>query len=251
MGREFFPEIERIYNDAATAAGTTDTTPLFEHADAVADESLEYYRNVLDHSVEARRPMWQIMLGGVFDRHPGLKLLPTEIRVDWVPATLRHLDKVYEENRLRCRPAQAQRVLGDELQRWSVVHPPVRGRRCATRSGWRRSCFGRDYPHPEGTWPCTTDFLRVAFDGVPEHEVRLMLGENAIRFLELDRTRLAQIAKRIGPDIERDHRWGARLRPEIVEASPLRSGFLKPSEGDRRIPELDLVLREDLAGITA
>jgi len=33
--------------------------------------------------------MWQLMLGGVFDRHPNLKLMMTEVRADWIPATLR------------------------------------------------------------------------------------------------------------------------------------------------------------------
>ena len=62
--------------------------------------------------------------------------------------------------------------------------------------------FGRDYPHPEGTWPHTREWLRDAFAGVPEDELRLMLGENAIRFFGLDRDRLAEIAKRIGPTVE-------------------------------------------------
>ena len=43
--------------------------------------------------------------------------------------------------------------------------------------------FGRDYPHTEGTWPNTSDYLRRLFAGVPERDVRLILGENAIRFL--------------------------------------------------------------------
>jgi hypothetical protein len=58
--------------------------------------------------------------------------------------------------------------------------------------------FGRDYPHPEGTWPHTKQWLQDAFAGVPEQELRLMLGENAIRFFGLDRARLAEYAKRIG-----------------------------------------------------
>jgi predicted TIM-barrel fold metal-dependent hydrolase len=46
-----------------------------------------------------RRAMWQLMLGGVFDRHPQLKLMMTEVRADWLPATLRHLDEVYAARR--------------------------------------------------------------------------------------------------------------------------------------------------------
>ena len=46
-----------------------------------------------------RRAMWQLMLGGVFDRHPGLKLMMTEVRADGIPATLTHLDRAYDWHR--------------------------------------------------------------------------------------------------------------------------------------------------------
>jgi len=42
--------------------------------------------------IKARQPMWQMMYGGVFDRHPNLKLSMTEVRLDWIPANLAHLD---------------------------------------------------------------------------------------------------------------------------------------------------------------
>ena len=45
--------------------------------------------------VSPRRPLWQLMFGGVFDRQPDLKLVMTEVRADWLPATLRELDDLY------------------------------------------------------------------------------------------------------------------------------------------------------------
>jgi hypothetical protein len=111
--------------------------------------------------------------------------------------------------------------------------------------------FGRDFPHPEGTWPNTADFLRVAFAGVPEDELLLMLGENAIRFLNLDRSRLADIAKRIGRTVEEIVGGGPNIRPELLENFGSRSQFLKPAEGDAKIPMVDQLLQRDLAGIGA
>ena len=248
---EVFPQIERIYNDVVTAAGTTDYNALFEHAYAVADESIEYYRNLLDHSVPARRPMWQLMLGGVFDRHPNLKLMPTEIRVDWVPATLRLLDTVYEEHRseIPAKRKPSEYWTSNCLGGASFIHRSEVEMRHDI--GVETICFGRDYPHPEGTWPYTKEFLRAAFAGVPETEVRLMLGENAIRFLGLDRARLAQIAKRIGPNIADIIGPNTEVRAELIENFAQRSGFLKPSEGEGKIPEVERVLRDDLAGLAS
>jgi hypothetical protein len=58
--------------------------------------------------VGPRKAMWQLMLGGVFDRYPDLRLVMTEVRADWLPATLRHLDDVYERARRRACQTQAK-----------------------------------------------------------------------------------------------------------------------------------------------
>ena len=74
-----------------------------------------------------------------------------------------------------------------------------------------------------------------------------MLGENAVRFLTLDHDRLADIAKRIGPSIE-DVIGGddPAVRPELVTNFDQHGGFLKPAEGEDRLPMVDSLLREDL-----
>ena len=46
--------------------------------------------------------------------------------------------------------------------------------------------FGRDFPHPESTWPNTWDWLRDAFSGVPEDDVRAIVGENALTCYRID-----------------------------------------------------------------
>jgi hypothetical protein len=86
---------------------------------------------------------------------------------------------------------------------------------------------------------------------VPEHEVRLMLGENLISFLDLDRARLEQIAARIGPSITEITGSTSAVPAELLDHFAQRNGFLKPSEGESKIAELDEIVRNDLAGLTA
>jgi energy-coupling factor transporter ATP-binding protein EcfA2 len=66
------------------------------------------------------------------------------------------------------------------LQGSDITH--VTAERRAHRPGARRPRGVRrpDYPHPEGTWPNTHDWIRDAFGDVPVDEARLILGENAI-----------------------------------------------------------------------
>ncbi len=160
-----FSAVERIYNDVADAAGSTDQEALYAHADAVSQESLDFFFNFLNKNVDSRRPMWQMMLGGVFDRFPELKVLLTEIRLDWIPATLAHLDAVYDQHRDQL-PAQRR-----PSEYWptnfmagaSFIHKAEVDHR--HELGVDTILFGRDFPHPEGTWPHTREFLRAAFTG--------------------------------------------------------------------------------------
>jgi hypothetical protein len=106
--------------------------------------------------------------------------------------------------------------------------------------------FGRDYPHPESTWPHTREWMRDAFAGLPVDEVAAILGENVIRFLDLDHARLQVIADRVGPTVDEIVRSPA-VPAELVEVFANRSGYLKPWEGDTKLDLVDNLLRDDLA----
>jgi predicted TIM-barrel fold metal-dependent hydrolase len=193
-----------------------------------------------------RQVMWQMMLGGVFDRHPGLRLLMTEVRGDWLPATLHHLDASYERTRSTLPAKRRPSEYWQEhcLVSLSFVHRaevPMRH-----EIGLDRITFGRDYPHREGTWPNTTDWLADAFGGVPADEVRLMLGENAIHFFGLDRTKLSAVAATIGPPVERVTARTPDLDPRMVASWDARGGYLKPRE-ELDVEGIDAMLLPDIA----
>jgi hypothetical protein len=59
--------------------------------------------------------------------------------------------------------------------------------------------WGSDYPHQEGTWPRTRLAMRNTFAGIPEPEVRMILGFNALAVYDLDEAALRAVAERIGP----------------------------------------------------
>jgi hypothetical protein len=186
------------------------------------------------------------MMGGAFDRHPNLKFMPTEIRLDWLPATLAFLDKAFDEHRAELPATRKPSEYWNDhcLSGASFIHKAEVEMR--HEIGIETIAFGRDYPHPEATWPHTADWLRDAFAGVPDDEVRLMLGENMIRYFDLDRDRLAEIAKRIGPDIEAIN-GGGSVNPELIDNFMMRGGYLKPAEGDAKLGQVEEVLNEDLA----
>jgi hypothetical protein len=170
--------------------------------------------------------MWQLMAGGVFDRHPKLKLILNEVRADWVPAVL----QVFDE-RFAAGDTPLKRTPSAYFRQHVYVSPSSpRQTEVAMRHeiGLDRFVFGRDYPHPEGTWPNTADWIRATFAGVPENEVRMILGENAIACFALDRDMLTRISDRIGfrPEdvLGDDH----HVDPALLDHFDIRAGYKQP-----------------------
>ena len=153
----------------------------------------------------SRRGLWQLIFGGVFERHPGLKLVLTEQRVVWVPETLANLDSVYF--------SQVHAELAASLPRppseYWADHCFLSGSFLAPfevaarhEVGLDNLMWATDYPHNEGTWPRTRLAMRNTFADVPEPEVRKILGENALAVYDLDEAAIRAVAARIGPTPE-------------------------------------------------
>ena len=179
---------------------------------------------------EPLQALWQMMLGGVFDRFPDLRFMLTELRADWIPSLLVHLDEVYDRSRadLPAKRKPSEYWHTNCLQSISFMHKcevPMRH-----EIGIENIVFARDYPHPEGTWPNTKQWLRDAFGGVPENELRMVLGENAIEMLNLDRAELEAIAQRVGFTVDDILGPGPEIDERMIHTWDLRSGYLKQAQ---------------------
>ena len=208
------------------------------------EEFVLHARDFFELNLKPRQAMWQMMLSGVFDHHPNLTLLVTELRADWLPTTLAHLDATYLANRdqvpAKRMPSEYWRT--NCLAGVSFMHKAEVETRYEI--GVESMNIGRDYPHSEGTWPNTDKWLSDLFDGVPEEEVKLMLGGNLIRTLKLDRAPLDKIAAKIGPDMA-EITGGTKADQKLREIFQNRGGYLKPAE-QADTDALDKLLAEDL-----
>jgi predicted TIM-barrel fold metal-dependent hydrolase len=151
----------------------------------------------------SRRHLWQMIFGGVFQRHPRLRLIFTEQRVVWVPMALADLDSIFfsddwgRELRAELQKPPSEYWSSNCYNSGSFLTPWEAAIRDAV--GARNLLWGSDYPHYEGTWPNTKLAMRHAFSGVPEDDARKLLGENAVRAYGLDLPSLRTVADRIGP----------------------------------------------------
>jgi predicted TIM-barrel fold metal-dependent hydrolase len=150
----------------------------------------------------SRRGLWQLIFGGVFERHPNVKLVFAEQRVVWVPETLRLLDSVYFSDIFH----NARRELSKTPSEYWRTNCFIAGSFLApfeagmyAEVGPANLMWGSDYPHPEGAWPNTRLSMRHAFSGMPESITREILGTTPLRVFDLDEEKLRAVAAAIGP----------------------------------------------------
>ncbi len=155
------------------------------------------------------RPMWFMLLTGVFERFPRLRMAITEAGSFWAADMLWRLDMMSMRDHGARKMADTHgimKMLPSEYfdRNCGIGSSNTRRRELARRYeiGVGNIMWGNDFPHPEGTWPYTREFLKDRFWDVPEDETAQILGLNAAEFYNFDLDKLAPIADRIGPTPE-------------------------------------------------
>jgi predicted TIM-barrel fold metal-dependent hydrolase len=199
-----------------------------------------------------RRPLWQIIMAGVFDRYPNLRVTFSELRTEWVAPTLAHLERKFDEWRFSDHSTPMPKLRPTDYWRRNCgVSHMLKPFDVALRYqiGVRNVMFSLDYPHIEGSWPNTREWLRLVFKGVPEDEVRLMLGGNVARLYNIDVTALEPVVNRIG--LEPDEILGDHAVPqEFIDSFDFRSVFhSRPIRYNSE--EIEPLMDEDLTAALA
>jgi predicted TIM-barrel fold metal-dependent hydrolase len=160
----------------------------------------------------AHRPMWQLIMSGVFERFPKLTVVMTESGMSWVPPLLAQLDGMHyqiskgrmgELNFKDATPLQMKPSEYFQRNIWiGASFPGARDGKARHKVGIDKVMWGNDYPHHEGTYPFSLASLQLAFHDATDEELRKMLTENAAKVYDFDVAKLAPIAAKCGPTFE-------------------------------------------------
>ncbi len=175
-----------------------------------------------EHSFFSGRSLWQLILGGVFDRFPSLKIAYIETEQWWLGPVMDLLDR--REN------------LGDDWTEFAETLRRAKPYRRLPSDYWRSNCFaglspfatsqialdqlgsadadqgsgfvlrsdnamvGVDYPHPETAYPGMLGQVKAFVDhpGITESDVRKVLFSNAAELFHFDVTLLGPHIERVG-----------------------------------------------------
>jgi len=126
--------------------------------------------------------MGMLVLGGVFERHPKLKVVCVEADAGWVPHFMYRMDHAWKRHRnwlpagvtpLTRLPSEyfAENIYVTFQDDWVAF-------RCVEMMNWRRLMWANDFPHSDSTWPWSQEMLREHAGGLTEEQRRAILGEN-------------------------------------------------------------------------
>ena len=200
-----------------------------------------------------QRTLLHLVFGGVFDRHPKLKVVWTETwGVRWVLEELERMNRRLPEL-LQSAGAQGDSGRADPTKPLVLNHSMfgssvLESLALSPAEYWGRNCYlgasllprydvryryalgvdrlmwGTDFPHPEGSTNHTLEALRATLYDVPQEECRQMLGGVAGGVYGFDLQGLTPIAARVGPRVADVHRELPPAEFPHVPGEPFRAG---------------------------
>ena len=133
----------------------------------------------------------QLLLSGVFDRYPDLRVMLAETSIGWVPFFLEIADVRYNRHiywaehmngftPLKAMPSE----LLNEYFYWGFQQDRS-GVDLRHHLNVDHLVWAADFPHQESDWPDSDEVMEHNFTGVPEDEVYKMIVQNAVDFFHL------------------------------------------------------------------
>ena len=130
-----------------------------------------------------------LVFGGVFDRHPSLRVVSAEHDAGWVAHFGYRLDQMYERhhNWLGRNSAPIRRQPSEYLREncWYTFQKDPIAVETRERVGVSQLMWASDYPHSETTWPNSKALTDEWFTPLGEDDKRKVLWENAAKLYRL------------------------------------------------------------------
>jgi predicted TIM-barrel fold metal-dependent hydrolase len=130
---------------------------------------------------EIQLTLADMIVGGVFDRFPRLKIVSAENDISWLPHFMYRLDHAYD--RLRHLEGLSLPLLPSEYVKrniWATFQFETSNIDFTRQSvGAGQLMWSSDYPHTDSPWPRSREFIAAAFKNIPPADTAKIVGGNA------------------------------------------------------------------------
>lgn len=119
-----------------------------------------------------------LVFGGVLERHPRMTVVIGESGIGWIPYVLDHMDLEWEDQfkdlELTMKPSEYWR-----RQCRATYQTDRIGIRLLDELGEDTVMWGSDFPHPDGVWPDSREFIARELGHLPAGVRRKIVCDNA------------------------------------------------------------------------
>jgi predicted TIM-barrel fold metal-dependent hydrolase len=193
--------------------------------DVGMDQDVATALTYVDHEIWTRLTLSHLIVGGVFERHPDLRFVWTEMPgLRWAVEDLERISRQLRvvQSRYAGDPGQLNfsQVFGTRTTDGLSLTPiEYFKRNCYIGAsqlapqdvgyidvlGVDRIMWGHDFPHPEGSSGRTTEALRLNFSDFSIADCRQLLAGTAAALYHFDLEALTPLAQVIGPPVSLVH----------------------------------------------
>jgi uncharacterized protein len=133
--------------------------------------------------------MGTLVLGGVFERHPALKIVCVEADAGWVPHYMYRMDHAYKRHRHWLPAGQKLSKLPSEYfseNIYTTFQDDWVAFKVADLMNWRRLLWANDFPHSDSTWPWSQEMLATHTKHLTAEQRRGILCDNVAALYGID-----------------------------------------------------------------
>ena len=121
-----------------------------------------------------------MIFSGALERYPGLKVVLGEAGIGWIPYVLWRMDAEWEDQfkdlALTMPPSGYW-----HRQCWATYQTDPIGIKLLDELGADRIMWGSDFPHPDGVWPDSQEFIQRELGHLPAATRHKVVCDNAAR----------------------------------------------------------------------
>ncbi len=130
-----------------------------------------------------------LIFGGVFDRHPALRIVCVEADAGWVPHYMYRMDHAYKRHRNWLAPGVSLSRLPSEYfaeHIYTTFQDDWVAFRSADQMNWRRLMWANDFPHSDSTWPWSQEMLAEQARYLSDEQRRAIVCDNVAELYKID-----------------------------------------------------------------
>ena len=122
--------------------------------------------------------LMSLIYGGVLDHHPRVRVVLGEAGIGWIPYVLWRMDGEWEDQfkdlDLTMPPSEYWK-----RQCWATYQTDPVGIKLLDELGQDKIMWGSDFPHPDGVWPDSREYIQRELGHLPADVRRKIVCDNA------------------------------------------------------------------------